>query len=342
MILCSLLSALLFSSIPFAYAFSLLNVEFLLGVAFLGGVAAVFFETAYTAYLPSILMPADQANGNALLHGSASAAQVVGSGSGGVIVQVFGAANAMLANAATFLVTLICLTGIRDREDRKDRAKRAEGAIFKEIGEGWRLIFHDPWLRTFTLVTSISNLAYMGCKSIWVIFLVRDIGLSAGSVGALIAAASAGGVGGAFLVRGVSERLGTARAALLFQGALPIFALLIPLATAGIGVSFFFFGAASISAGFVAGNVIKASFRQSYCPPEILGRLTATSAFLVYGAMPIGALLGGFLGESFGVRCAIWITAVGTALAPSLILLFSPFRSVRDLPTGKKDIWIDA
>jgi hypothetical protein len=41
-----------------------------------------------------------------------------------------------------------------------------------------------------------------------------------------------------------------------------------------------------VSAAVVAGNVIKASFQQRYCPPDLLGRLTASTAFLSYGTIP--------------------------------------------------------
>ncbi len=87
-----------------------------------------------------------------------------------------------------------------------------------------------------------------------------------------------------------------------------------------------------MSAGVVAGNVIKAGFQQRYCPPELLGRLTASTAFLNYGTIPLGALLGGWLGTVFDLRTAMWITTAGVPLA-ALVLLFSPIGRSRDLPT---------
>ncbi|NJP82437.1 MFS transporter, partial [Streptomyces sp. AA8] len=70
-----------------------------------------------------------------------------------------------------------------------------------------------------------------------------------------------------------------------------------------------------------------------YCPPELLGRLTATTAFLNYGTIPLGALLGGTLGEALGVHAAMWITTAGVPLA-GLLLLFSPIGRTRNLPTS--------
>jgi predicted MFS family arabinose efflux permease len=154
-------------------------------------------------------------------------------------------------------------------------------------------------------------------------------------VGGLIAAAGTGGVAGAFVARRVAARVGTARATLLFELGLPVFALLIPLTVGGAGILLFVAGGFCVSAGVVAGNVIKASFQQRYCPPDLLGRLTASTAFLNYGTIPLGALLGGTLGTAVGIRTAMWITTAGVPLA-ALILFFSPIRRTRDLPTSRQ------
>lgn len=332
MLVSAAVSLLLFAGVPVAAWFGWLSIGLLLAVALLTGTAAVFFQTAYSAFLPSILEPADQPEGNAKLHGSASAAQIAGLGFGGLIAQLAGAVNGMFANAATFLVSLLCLAGIRHREPRVTRTEHRPSSLVGEVREGLRLIAVDPWLRTLTLFGAASNLALMGYQSIQVVFLVQSVGLNPGTVGALIAATSAGGVAGAFVARRVAHRIGTARAILLFELGLPMFALLIPLTVGGAGTLLFVTGGFSVSAGVVAGNIIKASFQQRYCPPDLLGRLTASTAFLNYGTIPIGALLGGALGTALDLRTAMAITTAGVPLA-ALILLFSPIRRCRDLPT---------
>ncbi|MFD8425247.1 MFS transporter [Streptomyces sp. NPDC059466] len=335
MLAAAAVSLVLFAGVPVAERFGRLSTGLLLAVALLTGTAAVFFQTAYSAYLPSILRPDDQPEGNAKLHGSASAAQIAGLGSGGLIAQLAGAVNGMFANAATFLVSLLCLAGIRHREPRVTRTGHHPASLVREVREGMRLIAHDPWFRALTLFGAASNLALMGYQSIQVVFLVRSVGLTPGPVGALIAATSAGGVAGALAARRVADRIGTARATLLFELGLPVFALLIPLTVPGVGVLLFVTGGFCVSAGVVGGNIIKASFQQRYCPPELLGRLTASTAFLSYGTIPLGALLGGALGTALGIRAAMAITTAGVPLA-ALILYFSPIRRTRDLPTSPR------
>jgi predicted MFS family arabinose efflux permease len=116
---------------------------------------------------------------------------------------------------------------------------------------------------------------------------------------------------------------------LLFELVLPTLALLIPLTTKPT-VTLYVIGAFGIGVGVVAGNTLKTTFHQSYCPPELRGRLAASTSFLNYGTIPIGALLGGTLGELLGLRTALWVTTAGIPLA-GLILLFSPVGRHRDL-----------
>ncbi|GAA2668089.1 MFS transporter [Streptomyces lunalinharesii] len=327
------LSTLVFAAVPVIAWCGGLSLALLTGAALLSGAAAVVFQTAYSAYLPGLLAPADQAEGNAKLHGSASAAQLAGQGAGGFLVQLAGAANGLLANAATFLVSLLCLGGIRHREPRPaDAGARAPRSLRAEVAEGLRWVSGDVWLRTLTLFGAASNLSLMGYQSILPVFLVREVGLSPGTVGTLLAVAGTGGIAGAFAVRRVAARIGTARATLVFELGLPVLALLIPLATAGPGAALFVVGSFGVSAGVVGGNVLKAGFQQAYCPPALLGRITASAAFLNYGTLPLGALLGGALGAALGVRPALWITTAGVPLA-ALILVASPVRTARDLPS---------
>jgi Mg/Co/Ni transporter MgtE len=73
------------------------------------------------------------------------------------------------------------------------------------------------------------------------------------------------------------------------------------------------------------------SFRQRLCPDRLLGRMNATMRFVVWGVLPIGALIGGVLGSVLGLRPTLWIGAAGEAVA-GVWLLASPMRSMRDFP----------
>ena len=78
-------------------------------------------------------------------------------------------------------------------------------------------------------------------------------------------------------------------------------------------------------------NVAQVSFRQRLCPPALLGRMNASVRFLVWGGMPLGGLVGGFLGTHLGVVETLWVAVAGTVLA-SLPVLASPLVRMRELP----------
>ncbi|TQF05511.1 MFS transporter [Kitasatospora acidiphila] len=322
-------SLLLYLTIPVAGTLGLLTFPQLLAVAFCAGVSAVFFQTAYTALLPTLVAEPDRAEGNAKIQGSASVAQFAGRSSAGAIAQFFGPVNGLFANTVTFLVSVLCTARIHEAERRT--APAARRSLRQDVGEGLRLVLGDSWLRSILAYGGLSNLALTAYQSIQVIFLLNRAGLPQGLIGTLIALSGLGGIAGAAVARRVGAAIGTARALLLFQLGLPVLALLIPLADKGAGAACYLVGGLAVSGGVVAGNVLRATFIQRYVPAEMFGRTSATTAVVVYGTMPIGALLGGGLAQAFGLGTAMWLSCAAVPLAAT-VLLCSPIRRHRDLP----------
>ncbi|WP_149260238.1 MFS transporter [Actinomadura sp. K4S16] len=330
MLACDVTALLLFLSVPVAAWLDRLTIAQLSAVALGAGCTGVFFQTAYQVYLPSLLERDELAEGNAKVQATEAAAQVGGPGVAGLVTQLAGAVNALLIDAASYLVSTLCLLAVRTRESRPARVRR--GSLREEIAEGLRFVAGDPYLRVLTLFSAASNVCLFGYQSILVVFLVREVGVTPGMVGALAAAASLGAVAGAAAAPVPSRRFGSARTLLAAEiGAAP-FGLLIPLTAPGAGLLLTVAGGFVIAAGVAAGNVIKGSFRQTYSPRALLGRITVTMQLVSYGTIPLGALLGGALGTALGVRPAMWISTGGLALT-GLILLTGPLRHHRDLPS---------
>ena len=330
MIACDLAALLLFLTVPVLAWLGWLTIGHLLAVALGAGTASVVFQTAYQVYLPSLLDRDQVAEGNAKLQATEAAAQVGGPGVAGLMTQLAGAANAVLVDALSFLASALCLLSIRAHEPRPERA-RQDGTLRQEIGEGIRFVARDPYLRVLTVFGAVSNIGLIGYQSILVVFLVREVGVSPGAVGGLVAAASMGGVLGATLATTVARRFGSARSLLVAElGAAP-FGLLVPLTTPGLGLALTVAGGFVVAAGVAVGNVIKGSFRQTYTPHGLLGRVTVSMQMVNYGTIPLGAVLGGGLGTTLGLRPAMWAIMTGLALT-GLVLLAGPLRQHRDLP----------
>jgi hypothetical protein len=332
MVGCDVVAVLLYASLPAAAWMGVLTIGQVVVVALLAGGANVLFATTYQVYLPFLVTAGELVEGNAKLQGSASVAMMGGSSAAGVAAQAVGAATALLFNAGSFLVSAACLMGIRTGAIPRERAKRTT-TVRGEVSQGVRFVAGDPYLRPLTIYAALANLAYTGSGALVVVFLVRVVGLGPGAVGLLIGAGAAGGVLGALLAGRLVGWLGTARAVLLNALCAGLFGLLIPLTGTGLRAVYYVAGALVVAAGIVVGNIVVGSFRQVYCPPEILGRVVASMRFLVFGTIPLGALLAGGLGTALGVRNALWVLLSGYALSGT-VLLTRDLRSRRNLPAA--------
>jgi predicted MFS family arabinose efflux permease len=330
MIICDVVSALLYASLPIAAWLGALTIGQVVIVALAAGSCNVFFSTAYRAYLPSLVTTADLIEGNAKLQGSMSVANICGRGAAGIAAQAVGDAAALLFNAASFLVSAACLLLIRTGTPPHEPVQR--DSVRAEISAGIRFIARDRYLRPLTIYPAVSNLAYSGSTALVVVFLIRVAGFGAAAVGLLMAFAGIGGLLGAVTARRLARRLGTARTLWLSALATGLFGLLIPLTATGPRAACYAIGSAVVAAGIIVFNTIASSFRQTYCPPSMLGRITASMSFLVFGSIPLGALLAGALGDTLTVRAALWVTLTIYALSGTL-LLTPALCQERDLPS---------
>ncbi|MFG3226126.1 MFS transporter [Kitasatospora sp. NPDC048194] len=309
--------------------FGVLTLAQLLAVAFLGGVAAVFFDAADQAYLPELVAPEDLIEGNAKLAGSNSAAEVAGRGLAGLVVQLLGATTGLLIDAVSFLIAAGTLLRIRARPEP---VVRERAAMLGQVREGLAFLLRDPYLRAFLCFGAAANFALMGYQAVLVPFLVREAGIAPGWVGVLASAAAVGGVLGALAARPLCRRLGTACGLrIVLLTALPL-GLLMPLAGPGLRTALYLVCSLAVVAAVVLCNVVLGSFRQSYAPPELLTRVATGSMFVLHATIPLAALVGGALGATIGLRATMWVMT-GLLVPAGALPLFSPLRTLRDLPT---------
>jgi MFS family permease len=113
--------------------------------------------------------------------------------------------------------------------------------------------------------------------------------------------------------------------------------LLIALAPAGDG-AIPILVAAQLLLGFtiVVYNIVQVSYRQAICPPHLQGRMNSVMRFIVWGTIPIGALVGGALGTWLGLRETMIVGAIGGGVS-FLWILLSPQRHLREMPEPIED-----
>ncbi|MGW4894820.1 MFS transporter [Kitasatospora sp. NPDC004240] len=321
-------------SIPPAAALGVLTMTQLYLVALVTGIATVFFDIAHQSFLPRLLPREHLVAGNGALETVRSTAQIAGPGVGGGLVQLLGAPLAIVADAIGYLGSVLLLIGIKDDEPRPEpvpgRSLRAE------VGEGVGFVLRHPLLRVIAAATGTANLFGAVLMAVQTVFWVRVLDLSPGAIGVLLSVSALGGLAGALCAGRLAGRIGQARLIWLAPLVTAPFAVLWPLSGGGAGAVLFAVGSAVVLFGAVVYNIAQVSFRQSVCPPDLLGRMNATMRFLVWGTLPLGALLGGALADAAGPRTALWVCAAGTLLMP-VPLLFSPLRGMRDLPSAPSE-----
>ncbi len=146
----------------------------------------MFFDVAYQSYLPSIVEREQIIDGNSKLEISRSAAQVGGPGLGGVLVQIFTAPYAVLLDAVSFVGSGLFLLRIRKAEDARrgrDASTAQKPSLWTELKEGLRFVLGNPNLRAQAGCTATSNFFSSVAFSIFLVFAVRELELSAGTIG---------------------------------------------------------------------------------------------------------------------------------------------------------------
>ena len=319
-------SAVVLGSAPILAAMGALTIGHLVVIAFLSGSFAVFLHVGFWSYAPSLVDGDQLMEANSKIYASASTAAVGGPGLGGILVQLLTAPGALLFDAGSFVVAATSLVAIRRREPPVERepARRLRA----EVREGLGFVFGNPYLRAFAGEAAMFNLFLNAMMTALLVYAVRVLDMGAGVLGAVIASGAVGTLLGSLAARRIERRLTLGRAILwaMFLGTWPF--LLVPLASGpGVGsltiltIAFFTSGV-----GIGVAVVLVVTVRQTVTPDRMMGRMNASYRFVVWGSIAVGAVSGGVLGSTVGLRATLVIGALGIAAAPAWIVMS---------PTGK-------
>jgi MFS family permease len=326
--------AVVLGSVPVAWWLHALTMTQLYAVALMAGVLTVFFDVAYQSYLPHLVGRANLVEGNAKLEAVRGVNQIAGPAAAGLIIQWLTAPVAVALDALSFAGSALFVGLIRKREPLPER--KPDAHLRREIGEGLRFVLGNRLLRSIAMCTGSSNLFSAISGSMVIVLFARDLRLSAGTIGLIFSAGAIGGLLGALSATRIARWLGQGPTIWIMVAVSGPFGLLLPLAQRGWLLWAAAFGFFAPWFGSVVYNITQVSFRQGLTPERLLGRMNATMRFLVWGTMPLGGLIGGVLGNTIGVRPALWVAAVGGLLV-FLPVFLSPLRTMRELPTGNDD-----
>jgi len=329
MVAADLARAGLLASVPLAGWLGGLTLPQLYAVVLLTGAATVFFDVAKLSYLPHAVGRVRLEDANANLVVLDATGEVGGRAAGGFLAQALSAPAAVGVDALTYVWSALCLAGIRRREPRPEPAPARH--LARETREGVRYVLGHPVLRPIMLEGACTNLAIRLSVTMLPVVVVRELGLSAGVLGTLLASGGVGLFAGSLVARRVGRLFGQGRALWLTSLAMAPFGFLVPLVGHGVWLWLAGLGWGLTSVKVGIDNVIKVSFRQRATPDALLGRMNATFRFLLMGALTVGGALAGLLGAYAGARSVLWLGAAVPAVS-WLLLYCSPLRRMRALP----------
>jgi len=319
-------AALLFS-IPGAYAFDVLRMEQLYVVAFIEAALGTLFDSAYRAYLPSLVGRERLVEGNSKLAISSSIAEIGGPGLAGGLVQIVSAPFAILVDAVSFVVSAMSLIAIRTREIAQPALVRV--ALAREIIEGLSVVRRHELL--FPLAASSVTHHFFGSfyGALYGLYLLNDLGLTPFLLGIVISAGGVGSLAGSVVAGRAIRRLGIGRAIVVMFIASSAIGILTPLATGPLFLATLMVFLPQLVGDGLATieGIARVTLRQEVVPDRLLGRVNATLDVLSHGVAPLGALVAAIIAESFGVRTAIAVAWLGMTCGV-VFLLFSPLPRI--------------
>jgi predicted MFS family arabinose efflux permease len=322
--------ALVLAVVPLAAMLGRLTLVHLYIVAALSGFLTVLFDVSYQAYLPSLVERENLVEGNSGLALTESIAEIAGPLLTGTLVQWITAPLAILCDAASFVASALSVWLIRKPEPPPVAAQ--DPHMGREIAEGLRAVWRDPLLRPLAARTATAAFFLGFASSLYVLFVTRQLGLTAALLGIVISAGGISNLVGAFLAGRLAGRWGAGPTLIGSSMVIGLAMLAVPLARGSVAVCTTVLIASQFcDAAWPVFTINETSLRQAITPPRLLGRVNSAAHLIFHGILPLGAFAGGAIAEAIGVRSTLVVAACGILLS-TLWLVCSPVRNVRDLP----------
>lgn len=299
------------------------NIFVIYAAALLVGTAETVADSAANVLIPSVVERSQLESANSKLQATEIVGQTFLGGPVGSLSYALFVAFPFLLDTAGFAVAAILLFGMtgnyRPRAkptSDQDRKARSTRPLRTELAEGLRWLRHNRVMSRLVIIAGLVSLTSELAQAQLVLYALDDLDLTEAAFGVF---AFVGGIGGL---------LGAAVAPRLISALSRLSVLLSGIVTAGVGfaamglsnntvVSALLFGL--FAAGVVAVNVVLATVRHSAVPGELLGRVLGVWRTAVWGAIPVGALLGGVLTDLLGTPSATFRVSGALLIAVALV-----------------------
>lgn len=330
MIAADLVRAGVLLSLPVAAAFHGVTLAQLYVVAVLCGGAAVLFNTSYPTFFAHLVPRSEYVAANSRLATSRSASSMVGPAAGGTLIAAVSAPWAVLVDAVSFLVSAVTIARVKVHEPEPEAA---EVSVGRRAKEGIAYIAGQPILRATLACAATGNFfTFVANSSLLVLFMNRALHLSGAAIGLALGIGASGALFGAVLAPRIAHAVGVGRSvaigAVLFPAPIAVIAVAhgsVWLCASAVALAEFLGGI-----GLMLFDVTLNSLQTAVIHDTVRSRVSGAYSTVNYGIRPLGALVGGVLASTIGLRPTLLTAAVGGAMSV-LWLLASPVVRIRSL-----------
>jgi MFS family permease len=305
--------AALLACIPLLAAFGSLRIEHLFMVGAAAGALTVLFDVAYQSFVPDLVGRDQILGANSRLAVVDATAEITTPGLTGALIQVIAAPLVILLDSVSFVGSALCILSIRRTESAN--STQATDSVWRDIADGLRAVARNPTLRTLAGWEALRNFFGMFFGALYVLFGLRELGLSPVLIGLSVSVGGVSNFVGTLIVQPVTRRFGvgpTMIGASMIGALTPFLVALAPASV--VGGLLVLVGAQALDVIHPLFDVNALTLRQVTTPPHLLGRVNATLHVLQRGAVPLGAIAGGLLGDAVGLRQTLLMGAAGIML----------------------------
>jgi MFS family permease len=281
------------------------NVAALYVVAFVLGAAETVYDSAVRALLPQVVRRTDLDRANSLVTVEESLGQTFLGAPLGSALFAAAAALPFLLNGVGFLLAVVLIMTVRGSY-RPRRTERL--SVRADMAEGVRWLRRHAFLRGLTLISAGYAFTQTIGTGVFVLYVLEVLHLPAADYGFILLAGGVGGILGAVATPPLARRFG--RRIVLTAGG-----VLDAAGTGALALTHNGFVAATLfgllSAGIMTWNVLTMSLRQSLIPQRMFGRVQGAYRTVVWGAIPVGSLVGGVVAHALGVAQVFVVSGAG-------------------------------
>lgn len=325
------------AAVPTAYALGGLNLAVLYGCAVVLGSGSVLAGCSGQSFFVRLVPKTQYVEAHSFLSSTLSIAALIGPATAGVLIQAIGAADVVVVDAVTFLVSAVAISRIHTRIPAAEPGTAA-GSYRRRLGEGVRYLFGHRYLRASLAASTAMNLGDFTARAVLVLFATRDLQMSPGSIGLALSAGALGGLTGAFTAGRFAALVGTGRAMVIGGGLSVVpYAALAVLDGPTTGFVVLAGGAFVAAWAVLQFDINNNSVRATVTDDALRGRVAGAYSMINYGSRPVGAVFGGVIASTVGIR-APFAVAGALGILSVLLMMRSPMAQIASVESAARTV----